>query len=81
MAFALAWSTSGSINASDWLSYALVVAGVLAVVLVSGHALVPERFPLLAAALLAAFGVWTAISIAWSPLPSNARDDALLCLL
>ncbi|HEX3454127.1 MAG TPA: O-antigen ligase family protein [Gaiellaceae bacterium] len=81
VAFALAWSTSGSINASDWLSYALVVAGVLAVVLVSGHAVVPERFPLLAAALLAAFGLWTAISIAWSPLPSNARDDALLCLL
>ncbi len=81
MALALAWSTSGSINASDWLSYALLVAAVLAVVLVSGHALVPERFPLLAAALLAAFGLWTAISIAWSPLPSNARDDALLCLL
>jgi O-antigen ligase len=81
VAWALAWNTNGSIDAGDWLPYALVVALVLAVTLVSGIALVPERLPLLAAAFLAAFGLWTAISIAWSPLPSLARDDALLCLL
>ena len=49
--------------------------------LVAGIALVPERVPLLAAALLVGFGLWTAVSIAWSPLPSLARDDALLSLL
>lgn len=80
VAWALAWSTNGSIDAGDWLPYALVVAVVLAVTLVAGIALVPERVPLLAAALLAGFGLWTAVSIAWSPLPSFARDDALLCL-
>ncbi len=53
----------------------------LAVALLSGIAVLPQRLPLLAAGLLAAFGVWTAISIAWSPLPSLARDDALLALL
>ena len=81
VAWALAWSTNGSADAGDWLPYALVVAVVLAVTLVAGIALVPERVPLLAAALLAAFGLWTALSIAWSPLPSLARNDALLCLL
>ncbi len=81
VAWALAWSTNGSVDAGDWLPYALVVAVVLAVTLVAGIALLPERVPLLAAALLAGFGLWTALSIAWSPLPSLARNDALLCLL
>jgi O-antigen ligase len=54
---------------------------VLAVALFAGVAVRPARLPLAAAGLLVAFGLWTLISIAWSPLPSYARDDALLCLL
>jgi O-antigen ligase len=81
VAWALAWRTGGSIDATDWLGYALVVAIVLAVALFAGIAVRPARLPLVAAALLVAFGLWTAVSIAWSPLPSLARDDALLSLL
>jgi len=81
VAWALAWSTNGSIDARDWLPYALVVAVVLAATLLTGTALVPQRLPLISAALLVGFGLWTAASIAWSPLPSLARDDALLTLL
>jgi O-antigen ligase len=81
VAWALAWSTNGSIDAGDWLPYALIVAAVLAVALLTGAAVRPRRLPLLAGALLVGFGLWTAVSIAWSPLPSLARDDALLTLL
>lgn len=77
----MAWATNGSIDAGDWLPYALIVCVVLAAALLSGIAVVPARLPLLAAALLVGFGLWTAASIAWSPLPSLARDDALLVLL
>jgi hypothetical protein len=81
VALALAWTTNGSIDAADWLPYTLIVAGVLAAAFLAGVAVLPHRLPLLAAALLAAFGLWTAVSIAWTPLPSLARDDALLSLL
>jgi len=54
---------------------------VLAAALFAGIAVRPGRLPLVAAALLVGFGLWTAVSIAWSPLPSLARDDALLSLL
>jgi O-antigen ligase len=77
----LAWTTNGSIDAGDWLPYALIVFVVLAAALLAGLAVVPARLPLIASALLVGFGLWTAISIAWSPLPSLARDDALLVLL
>jgi O-antigen ligase len=76
----LAWDTGGSIRAADWLGYAVVATVVLAVVLFSGSAVVPSRLPLAACGLLVAFAVWTAISAAWSPLPSLARDDGLLAL-
>jgi O-antigen ligase len=81
VAWALAWATNGSIDAGDWLPYALIVCLVLAAALVSGIAVAPDRLPLLASVLLVGFGLWTAVSIAWSPLPSLARDDALLVLL
>jgi O-Antigen ligase len=81
VAWALAWRTNGSIAGSDWLPYALVVAVVLGAALFAGIAVRPGHLPLLAAALLVGFGLWTAVSIAWSPLPSLARDDALLALL
>jgi len=81
VAWALAWATNGSIDAGDWLPYALIVCVVLVAALVAGIAVVPARLPLVASALLVGFGLWTAVSIAWSPLPSLARDDALLVLL
>ncbi len=58
-----------------------MIAAVLATSLFAGIAVRPARVPLVAAALLVGFGLWTAVSIAWSPLPSLARDDALLSLL
>ena len=80
-ACALAWDTSGSISSADWLPYAVAACFVLAAVLLAGVASRPSRLPLAAASLLVAFAVWTALSAAWSPLPSLARDDGLLALL
>ena len=80
VSWALAWDTSGSIRASDWLPYAVVVTLVLAAVLLAGAAVLPARLPLAAALLLIAFAAWTAASAAWSPVPSLARDDGLLAL-
>jgi O-Antigen ligase len=76
----LAWDTSGSIRASDWLAYAVLAAFVLGAVLLSGSAVRPARSPLIAVGLIVGFAAWTAISAAWSPLPSLARDDGLLAL-
>jgi O-antigen ligase/polysaccharide polymerase Wzy-like membrane protein len=76
----LAWDAGGSIRAGDWLAYGALAALVLAVVLFSGSAVRPARLPLIAAALLLGFAAWTAISAAWAPAPSFARDDALLSL-
>lgn len=79
-AWMLAWDASGSIRAADWLAYAVLAAAVLAVVFLSGAAVRPARWPLVAATLLCAFAAWTAISAAWAPAPAFARDDALLAL-
>jgi hypothetical protein len=76
----LAWHTSGSIDAAHWLAYAVLAALVLAVVLFSGSAVSPGRWPLAAVGLLVGFALWTAISAAWSPVPSLARNDGLLAL-
>jgi O-antigen ligase len=76
----LAWETSGSINASHWLAYAVLAALVLAVVLFSGSAALPARLPLVALGMLVGFALWTVLSAAWSPVPSLARDDGLLAL-
>jgi hypothetical protein len=76
----LAWTETGSIDASDWLLYAILASLLLAVVLAVGVAVVPPRAALLGLGALLLFAVWQAISAAWSPLPSLARDDALLTL-
>jgi len=81
VAWAAAWRTGGSIESGDWLPYAVICALALGITVLVGEAIRPARIPALAAGLLAGFGVWTAVSIAWSPLPSFARDDALLVLL
>ena len=77
----LAWDTGGSIDAAHWLAYATLAASLLlAVGLFSGSAVHPGRLPLVAAASPVGFALWTAVSAAWSPVPSLARDDALLAL-
>jgi hypothetical protein len=80
-AWSLAWRTRGSFDGGDWLGYAAGCALVLAVVLLAGAAVLPRRVALAAGALLLALGVWTAISLDWSPLPSSGRDEALLVAL
>ena len=76
-----AWRDYGSIDAPDWLPYAIVIGLVVAAIALSGAALTPE--PLAAAGVLAllALAAWVGISAAWSPAPSLARDEALLTAL
>jgi hypothetical protein len=81
VAWRLAWSVHGSIQAGDWLSYAVLVALVVATVLLSGAGVLPRAPALLALGLLAAYAAWQALSLTWSPLPDLARDEALLTLL
>ncbi|MFL5920685.1 MAG: O-antigen ligase family protein [Gaiellaceae bacterium] len=76
----LAWAETGSIDAADWLLYAILAALLLALVLAVGVAAVPPRAALVGLGALVLLAVWQAISAAWSPLPSFARDDALLTL-
>ena len=71
----------GSILAEHWLPHAVVAALLLVAVLVSGSALRPRRSVVIAIASLAALAAWTAVSIRWSPVPSLARDEALLTAL
>ena len=77
----LSWSEHGSIAAGDWLVYAVLVALVLATVLLSGAAVLPARAALVSLGVLVAFSAWEALSLTWSPVPSLARDEALLTLL
>ncbi len=77
----LSWSEHGSIAAGDWLPYAVLVALVLATVLLSGAAVLPAQAALVSLGLLVAFSAWEALSLTWSPVPSLARDEALLTLL
>jgi O-Antigen ligase len=76
-----AWRDYGSIDASDWLPYAILVALVVAAVALSGAALTPE--PLAGAGVLALLLLvaWVGLSARWSPAPSLARDEALLTAL
>lgn len=76
----LAWAETGSIDASDWLLYAVLAALLLAVVAFAGSPPRPSTPALAGLALLVAYAAWQAVSIAWSALPSLARDDALLTL-
>jgi O-antigen ligase len=76
----LAWLETGSIDASDWLFYAIFAALLLGLVFLSGSAVAPSRLAVVSLGALVAFAAWQAVSAAWSPLPSFARDDALLTL-
>src|SRR5215475_13778606 len=76
----LAWVETGSIDAGDWLLYAVFAGLLLAVVAASSALSLPPTPALAGLALLLAFAAWQAISISWAALPSLARDDALLTL-
>lgn len=78
LAAVAAWRERGSIAAVDWLPYAFVATAVLAIVLLSGAAARPSRAAVAAVGALAALGAFGAISIAWSPAPGLAREEALL---
>src|SRR5919204_859268 len=73
-----AWHDYGSIDAPDWLPYAIVVALVVAAIALSGAALTPEPLTAAGGLALLALAAWVGISAAWSPAPSLARDEALL---
>lgn len=76
----LAWQ-QGSLRAPDWLPGAVVVALVLAVSLGSGVGVRIAPAGLAGVAGLVGLALWAALSIAWSPSPSGARDEALLATL
>lgn len=76
-----AWQAQGSIALRDWAGYAVLGALLLAVVAASGAAARPPRALALGAAGLLALAAWDAASLAWTPLPSLGRDEALLVLL
>ena len=78
LALALAWFEYGSVAASDWLPYAVFAALLLAAALLSGATMRPPPAALLGLAGLLGLAAWTAASAAWSPVPSLARDEALL---
>lgn len=75
------WHDSGSIAAGaahGFLPYAVLTALILAVVVGSGATARPTKPSLVALALLGGLAIWAAISLTWSPVPSLARDEALL---
>ena len=79
-AWAMAWVEHGSIDAGDWLGYAALGALVLTTILFSGAASRPGRRALIGLGFLVALACWAALSSLWSPVPSLARDEALLTL-
>jgi hypothetical protein len=78
---AAAWRERGSVDAGNWLAYAVVAGLMLAVVAASGAARMPGRRVAAAAAGLTALAAWEALSLTWSPVPALARDEALLTVL
>jgi hypothetical protein len=81
VAASLAWRENGSVAAADWLPYGIFCAFLLVAVLASVQAVQPGRLALIGLAGLVGLASWTAVSIAWSPLPEDARNDALLVVV
>jgi O-antigen ligase/polysaccharide polymerase Wzy-like membrane protein/tetratricopeptide repeat protein len=77
----LAWGTQGSPEARDWLGYALLAGLVVVGALLSGRAIRPSPPAALALAALGGTAILGTISIVYAPLPSLARDEALLAAL
>lgn len=78
LSLALAWFEYGSVTAADWLPYAAFAALLLAAALLSGAAMRPSPAGLVGLAGLLGLAAWNGASAAWSPVPSLARDEALL---
>jgi len=76
----LAWFETGSIAAGDWLPYAFLAGLLAALVLAVPGAARLRGVELGALGALVALAGWAAISASWSPVPSLARDEALLTL-
>jgi O-Antigen ligase/Tetratricopeptide repeat len=76
----LAWREDGSIDRGDWLGYALL-AGLVAAVAVAAGGVLGSRLAFGGCLALVALAGWDALSLTWSPVPSLARDEALLVLL
>jgi len=82
LVLALAWRERGSIVAADWLPYAILLGCLLSTVVLFGEGIPrPSRLTLAAFTGLSALAAWTALSLIWSPVPSLARDEALLITL
>jgi O-antigen ligase len=80
-ALTLSWREQGSIARTEWLPFAVLLPLVLATVLLASGAISTTR-PLPAALVgLVGLSLWSGLSIAWSPVPSLARDESLLYLL
>ena len=77
-AASLAWNQLGSIVARDWLPYAIATALLVAGILWSGFAQRPPTIALAGLAALLGLAAWEALSLSWAPVPSLARDEALL---
>ena len=69
----LAWVETGSIDAGDWLIYAVFAALLLAVVAATSPLPLPPWPALVGLGCLVAYAGWQAVSIAWAALPSLAR--------
>ena len=81
LACVLAWREDGSVAAPDWLGYGVAFAFLLGALLLAGAPRRPSPLALVALGGLVALSAWAAISAAWAPLPSLARDEALLTAL
>jgi hypothetical protein len=77
----LAWREGGSVAAPDWLGYGLALVFLLGAILLTGVPRRPSRLALVALGGLVGLAAWAAVSAAWAPLPSLARDEALLTAL
>jgi hypothetical protein len=77
----LAWHENGSPFPRSWLPYAFLVALVLGVLVCAGRTVLPTPPAVAALAGLLALTLFETMTIAWSAVPSQARDEALLTLL
>jgi O-Antigen ligase/Tetratricopeptide repeat len=77
----LAWREQGSIARGDWLPYAVLIPLVVATVLLFSDVTPAASLLLAAVVALVGLSLWSALSIAWSPVPALARDESVLVLL
>lgn len=77
-AVAMAWREHGSVAAEHWLPYTVVAGLVLAGLIILLDVNRPDPLPMAALGALVGLSFWVALSLTWSPVPSLARDEALL---